>query len=84
MNDNFNIIQFLKSAVATGASDEHLKVGHSPFIRKNGYIKGFNLPPLTKEDLDRSILEIAPNGLKEGYLIKEGYSKELDELERSI
>ena len=33
MGDKFNIIQFLKSAVATGASDEHLKVGHPPFIR---------------------------------------------------
>jgi len=30
--------------------------------------------------LDKSIYEDAPNGLKEGYLIKEGYSKELDEL----
>ena len=32
------------------------------------------------ELLERSINEDAPNGLKEGYLIKEGYSKELDEL----
>ena len=32
------------------------------------------------ELLDYSIYEDAPNGLKEGYLIKEGYSKELDEL----
>ena len=39
MSEKFDIIQFLKSAVATGASDEHLKVGHSPYIRKNGFIK---------------------------------------------
>lgn len=32
------------------------------------------------ELLEKSIYEDAPNGLKEGYLIKEGYSKELDEL----
>lgn len=32
------------------------------------------------ELLEKSINEDAPNGLKEGYLIKEGYSKELDEL----
>ena len=32
------------------------------------------------ELLEKSIYEEAPNGLKEGYLIKEGYSKELDEL----
>ena len=30
--------------------------------------------------LEKSIYEDAPNGLKEGYLIKQGYSKELDEL----
>ena len=43
MTDKFNIIQFLKSAVASGASDEHLKVGHSPYIRKNGFIKKINM-----------------------------------------
>lgn len=64
----FDIVKFLKKAVAFGASDVHLKVGHAPFIRKNGYIKGFNLPPLTKDDLDRSILEIAPSGLKDTIL----------------
>ena len=30
--------------------------------------------------LEKSIYEDAPNGLKEGYLIKDGYSEELDEL----
>ena len=49
MGEDFNIVQFLKSAVATGASDEHLKVGHPPFIRKNGTIKRTNMAPLTKE-----------------------------------
>mgnify|MGYP003294408752 CR=1 FL=1 len=39
MSTSFDIVQFLKSAVATGASDEHLKVGQPPFIRKNGFIK---------------------------------------------
>ena len=37
MAERFNIIQFLKSAVAIGASDEHLMVGHAPFLRKNGF-----------------------------------------------
>jgi len=32
------------------------------------------------ELLEEGVYEDAPNGLKEGYLIKEGYSKELDEL----
>jgi len=62
---DFNIIQFLKSAVATGASDEHLKVGHAPFIRKNGFIKKTNLPPLTKVELDNAIKEIAPSKISE-------------------
>ena len=56
----FDIVGFLKSAVAAGASDEHLMVGHSPYIRKNGFIKRTNIEPLTKEDVDRAILEIVP------------------------
>ena len=62
---DFNIIQFLKSAVAAGASDEHLKVGHSPFIRKNGFIKKTNITPLTKEELDEAILKITPTALSD-------------------
>jgi len=68
MSESFNIIQFLKSAVATGASDEHLKVGYPPCIRKNGFIKKTNLPPLTKEDLDAAVLEIAPSSVKQTIL----------------
>ena len=59
----FDIIQFLKSAVAEGASDEHLKVGHSPFIRKNGFIKSVKGPELTKEDIDNAVMSIAPTSL---------------------
>ena len=68
MSEKFNIIQFLKSAVATGASDEHLKVGHSPYIRKNGFIKKINMDVLTKEDLDEAILEISPISIKDKIL----------------
>ena len=66
--EKFNIISFLKSAVATGASDEHLKVGQPPFIRKNGFIKRINMPHLTKEDLDSAILEIAPISIRDKIL----------------
>lgn len=62
--EDFNIIQFLKSAVTTGASDEHLKVGYAPYIRKNGFIKRTNLPVLTKEALDKAVIEIAPPSVK--------------------
>ena len=68
MGENFNIINFLKSAVATGASDEHLKVGHAPYIRKNGFIMKTNMAPLTKEDLDNAILEIAPTAIRDEIL----------------
>lgn len=68
MGENFNIIQFLRSAVATGASDEHLKVGHSPYIRKNGYIKKIAMNPLTKEDLEIAILELAPIAVRDDIL----------------
>lgn len=61
--EDFDIIQFLKSAVATGASDEHLKVGHAPYIRKNGFIRKTNMEALTKENIDRAVMEIAPTSL---------------------
>lgn len=63
MTSNFNIIQFLKSAVATGASDEHLKVGQPPFIRKNGFIKRINMETLSTEDINSALAEIAPKEL---------------------
>ena len=66
--EEFNIIQFLKSAVATGASDEHLKVGYAPYIRKNGFIKRTNLPELTKEALDKAVIEVAPHAVKDSIL----------------
>ena len=68
MGDKFNIIQFLKSAVASGASDEHLKVGYSPFIRKNGFIMKTNISPLSKEEVDSAILEIAPTAIRDEIL----------------
>ena len=70
MGEHFDIVSFLKSAVATGASDEHLKTGHSPYIRKNGYIRRINMPPLTKEDMDNAVLELAPASIKEKILSK--------------
>lgn len=68
MSETFNIVQFLRSAVATGASDEHLKVGQQPYIRKNGYIRKISMDVLTKEDLDMAILEIAPLSVRDAIL----------------
>ena len=63
MSSSFNIIDFLKKAVASGASDEHLKVGHPPFIRKNGAIKKIDMPIISKEELEKAVLDIAPMAL---------------------
>ena len=70
MGESFNIIRFLKSAVAAGASDEHLKVGHAQKKKKNGFIKRTNMAPLTKEDLDNAILEIAPTAIRDEILTR--------------
>lgn len=68
MTEPFNILHFLKSAVATGASDEHLQVGQPPHLRINGFIKKTNMPILTKEILDDAIIKIAPQALKDTIL----------------
>ena len=68
MGESFDINRFLTSAVSTGASDEHLKVGLAPFLRLNGFIKKVNAEPLTREDLEKAILEMAPNSSKDTIL----------------
>ena len=68
MSEPFNIIEFLKSAVATGASDEHLVVGHAPFIRKNGFIIKTKMDALSKQNVDEAILEIAPTAIRDKIL----------------
>ena len=68
MGKSFDIISFLKSAVAAGASDEHIKAEESPYIRINGFIKKTNLPPVSKKELDEAIIEIAPTTIRESIL----------------
>ena len=68
MEENFNFEKVLQSAVKSGASDEHLKVNHSPYIRKNGLIYKTNLPILTKDMLESILIEIAPQNLKDKIL----------------
>lgn len=70
MGEGFNIIQFLKSAVATGASDEHLHAGCVPYVRINGFVRKINMPIITKEELDKAIVEIAPQKIKDTILEK--------------
>ncbi|MBQ7764074.1 PilT/PilU family type 4a pilus ATPase [bacterium] len=63
MSEKFDIVSFLKFAVRHGASDEHLKVGQPPFVRKNGFIEKVNHESLTKEQLDEAVMEIIPTSL---------------------
>ncbi len=68
MEENFSIVKFLKEAVAFKASDEHIMVGQSPYIRKNGFIIKTSLKPLTKEEVDSAILEIVPTAIRDEIL----------------
>ncbi len=61
MAELFNIIDFLKSAVASGVSDEHLTVGEPPFVRKNGEMRRVaGKDPLTRAEITNALLALAP------------------------
>lgn len=68
MEEFFYINKFLKAAVKEGASDEHLMVGYSPYVRINGFITKTKYPSLTKEQIDEAILEIAPTAIRDEIL----------------
>ena len=68
MEEYFSIIQFLIEAVKAGASDEHLMVGHPPYMRKNGFIEKTEHPVISKGELDGAILEIAPTAIRDEIL----------------
>ena len=59
---------------------------HLPYVKKLVSEIGLNIDINTHEELykllESSIYEDAPITLKDGYLIKEGYNKELDELKK--
>lgn len=60
----FNIVSFLKHAVAQKASDIHLHVGEHPTMRIDSKITKFNLPALTEEDMRTACLTIMPEKFK--------------------
>ncbi len=70
MSEIFNIEHFLKDAALNRASDEHLKVGYPPFLRRNGFILRTSLPELTKGDIDNAVLEIAPTSIRDAILTR--------------
>ena len=61
---NFSIINLLKSAVAGGISDIHLKMFESPAVRKDGKIIKTKLPPLTEEDFFQTVETVIPSSFR--------------------
>ena len=64
---DFDIVTFLKKAVSAGASDEHLKAGRIPYIRKNGKIIPTTEPPLSTENIHQAIETLAPEYIMSKY-----------------
>lgn len=60
MFNNFDVIEFLKKAVAVGASDVHLQVGEHPSIRVSGRITKIDMPILSDEDMEAAYKAIIP------------------------
>ena len=50
----------LKLVVERNCSDLHIAVGRSPVVRLHGRLRGLDLPPLTPEDTQALIRQVAP------------------------
>lgn len=61
----FDIEDFLRKAVAIGASDVHLAVGEHPTVRKDGRILKINMPVLTDDDVDKAYDVLMPRNTKD-------------------
>lgn len=62
---DFDIEDFLRKAVAIGASDVHLAVGEHPTVRKDGRILKINMPVLTDDDIDRAYDALLPRAARD-------------------
>jgi len=62
---DFDIEDFLRKAVAIGASDVHLAVGEHPTVRKDGRILKINMPILSDDDVDRAYDGLLPRQARE-------------------
>ena len=84
MENNFDIFTFLKSAVAEGASDVHLRCGNPPAIRKNGKIYKTKMEILTPDAIISAIRATAPKSMASNFYEKFDidYSFEIGDLSR--
>lgn len=64
MDNNFNIISFLKKAVSTGASDIHLHINEHPIVRIDGKITKVSMPPLSEADFEEILDTLIPQHLQ--------------------
>lgn len=62
---NFDIMTFLKQAIAQKASDVHIRVGEHPAMRIAGTIVKYNLPVLTEEDMNNVCIALIPERQKQ-------------------
>ena len=67
MTEELSINDFLKKAIALGASDEHMIVGQPPFVRVNGFMKKVVLPQVTRAGLTNMLLNIAPQNIAQQF-----------------
>lgn len=63
-NSKFNIITFLKKAVAVGASDVHLQVDEHPVVRVDGKITKVDMPVLSEADISLAYDILLPTHFK--------------------
>ena len=57
----------LATAVASSASDVHLKVGQKPYLRVHSALAEVDLPPLTAEDLHAIVMSVLPPHLTDAF-----------------
>ena len=67
MAGELSINNFLKKAIALGASDEHMIVGQPPFVRVNGFMKKVVMPEVKRKDLTDMLLQIAPQNIAQQF-----------------
>ncbi len=65
MSEEFYIDQFLRQAVAAGASDIHISEGQPPAIRVAGQMRRIDMPPISSDDMDMTVRTIAPAHLQD-------------------
>jgi twitching motility protein PilT len=62
-----SIVDILKKAVESGASDIHIATDRTPMARITGDIVSLDFPALTAQDIDQAVKEIMPESAKEKF-----------------